>query len=326
MARPFSRRAYCPAVLFLLLVLATAGGAQQRLPAVTAVTPRLETYPSLSPSGKYLVYSSNVDGVLRLYRRDLTTGEVLGLTHGDFEDSAASWSPDGTTIVFQREDKSGNRDIWVIDADGSNARNLTSTPRVQEQHPRYAPDGSAILFDSNRPDSMRAGVPEAAQNYDIYTKSLRTGAVTRLTAWDGWDMYPSLNPAMTHMVWRRALPGRTPQERNFEIFMKDLRTGQETNLTNHEGYDSNPHWSPAGEWIVFVSNRAGSSDLYVIRPDGSGLQRLAAGAAGTLGYARPSFSQDGLRIVANRVVAGVTDMVMIDFDPAAARDSDDSTP
>ena len=115
------------------------------------------------------------------------------------------------------------------------------------------------------------------------------------------------------MVWRRTLPGRTPQERNFEIFVKDLRTGQETNLTEHDGYDSNPHWSPAGEWIVFVSNRAGSSDIYVMRPDGSDTQRIAAGAAGILGYTRPSFSPDGTRILANRVVAGVTDMVMIEF-------------
>ena len=60
------------------------------------------------------------------------------------------------------------------------------------------------------------------------------------------------------------------------------------------GYNGNPHWSPGGDWIVFISGRA------------------------CPGVQPPSFSWDGTTIVANRTVAGVTDMVRTEFDEAAA--------
>jgi TolB protein len=126
-------------------------------------------------------------------------------------------------------------------------------------------------------------------------------------------MYPSFSPDRTRVVWRRALPGTGANEQNFEIFVKELRSGREANLTNSPSHDGNPHWSPTGEWIVFVSGRTGSSDIFVMRPDGSEVRQLTAGASRTLGYSRPSFSFDGTRIVANRTIAGVTDMVVLEL-------------
>lgn len=298
----------------LLLAAATSAAAQTRESVITPITPRMEIYPGLSPGGRFVVYSSSVEGPLNLYRLDLTTREILRLTAGDLEDSAASWSPDGSRIVFQREDAPGNRDLWEITADGSHPRNLTSTHDVREQHPRYSPDGSSIIFDSNRAWVEADGSADGIQNYEIYILSLETGALTRVTDWGRWDMYPSFSPDMSQVVWRRALPGERPNEQNFEVFVRNLRTGEERNLSSHVAYDGNPHWSPTGEWIVFVSGREGSSDLFVMRPDGSDLRRVAAGAGRSLGYSRPSFSPDGMRIIANRTVAGVTDIVLIEFD------------
>jgi TolB protein len=302
-----------PRLVLLLSAMTIVAEAQEPMPRVTPVTQRSETYPSLSPDRRFLIYSSNADGGLSLYRLDLTTRAVLRLTSGDFEDSAASWSPDGRRIVFQREDPGGDRDLWEIDADGSRPRNLTNTPGLQEQHPRYAPDGSAIIFDSNRPDSGKGKLPAATENYEIYIMSLKGGALSRVTDWPRWDMYPSFSPDGGRVAWRRAMPGAQREEQNFEIFVKELRNGREMNLSNNPGHDGNPHWSPTGEWIVFVSSRTGSSDIFVVRPDGSGLRQLTTGAGRSLGYSRPSFSYDGTRIVANRTIAGVTDMVILEL-------------
>jgi TolB protein len=281
-------------------------------PELNALTPRSETYPVLSPDGRYVVYSSGEGFARNLYRLDVETRTVLQLTDNEFEDSAGAWSPDGSTIIFQREDEQGNRDIWQINADGDGARNLTMTPHIREQHPRFAPNGATIVFDSNHAETDEDGGADGIQNYEIYSLSLTTDSLTRLTDWDRWDMYPSFSPDMRHLVWRRALPTDQTDAQNFEIFVKDLQTGEETNLTQNEAYDSNPHWSPSGNWIVFASDRNGASDLYVIRSDGTDLRQLTT-ASRSIGYGRPSFTSDGTRIVANRFVRGVTDMIIIDF-------------
>lgn len=297
----------------LQLVVSVIVVAQQPLSAQSALSPRLETYPVLSPDGRFVVYASNVDGPLNLYRLDLTTREVVRLTNGDFEDSAPAWAPAGRTLVFQRETPDGDRDLWEIGADGANARNLTATPSVREQHPRYSPDGATVIFDSNRA-AVEAGSDRGPEeNYEIYAMSLADGALTRLTDWAGWDMYGSLSPDGSRLVWRRAIPGDSASAPNFELFIKDLGTGRETNLTSHPAYDGNPHWSPTGDWIVFISARDGAPDVYVVRPDGTGLRRITAGCGRLLSYARPSFSFDGTKILANRVIAGVTDIVVIEF-------------
>lgn len=304
--------------LFYAVGLLVAGGtgplfAQSTFPEMQALKPRLESYPALSPDGQYLVYTSGVGFALNLYRLDLESDEVVQLTDNEFEDSAAAWSPDGKSLVFQREDEQGNRDVWEIDAEGTAERNLTRTPDIREQHPRYGPGGTTIVFDSNRAETAPDGGADGIQNYEIYGMALDADSLWRMTTSDRWDMYPSLSPDANRLVWRRALPVDTPDEQNFEVFVKDLTTGEETNLTNHEALDTNPHWSPLGNWIVFASNRTGAFELFVIRPDGSGLRQVTNSGGAGLGYGRPSFTGDGMRIVANRFVRGVTDMVIIDF-------------
>ncbi len=295
--------------LCILPALAQTTAAQDA--RVSAVIQHNGTYPTVSPNGRYLMYSSDSSGALNLYRLDLGTAELLRLTASDCEDSAASWSPDGDKIVFQREDSSGQRDIWEIGADGSAPRNITNTPDISEQHPRYSPDGAAIIFDSNRAEPTGDGL-DGSRNYEIYIMSLADGTLSQITDWDRWDMYGSFSPDSNRIAWRRALPGANSGEQNFELFVKDLKSGEETNLSNHPAYDGNPHWSPSGDWIVFISTRDGGANIHVVRPDGTGLRRLTTGSGRALAFARPSFTPSGA-IVANRSVDGVTDIVVLEF-------------
>ncbi|NIM52763.1 MAG: translocation protein TolB, partial [Gemmatimonadales bacterium] len=60
-----------------------------------------------------------------------------------------AWSPDGTRIAFDRDSEDTNREIYVMDADGSNPVRLTSHP-ADETFPAWSPDGRWIAFESNR--------------------------------------------------------------------------------------------------------------------------------------------------------------------------------
>ena len=72
------------------------------------------------------------------------------LTHdaSNVTDTLPSISPDGHTIVYQSDAAGGTNQIWAINGDGSNPRQLTSTG-VNTQ-PTFSPDGTKIAFDGNR--------------------------------------------------------------------------------------------------------------------------------------------------------------------------------
>lgn len=63
-----------------------------------------------------------------------------------------AWSPDGTKIAFSSE-RSGNWDIWVMNADGSNPVQITKDP-ADDLRPTWSPDGTKIAFQSNRAGNL----------------------------------------------------------------------------------------------------------------------------------------------------------------------------
>jgi TolB protein len=62
------------------------------------------------------------------------------LTRHPASDKWPAWSPDGAHIAFTSE-RDGSDDVFVMRADGSDVRNLTRTPALEESHPTWMPDG-----------------------------------------------------------------------------------------------------------------------------------------------------------------------------------------
>ena len=133
------------------------GTAQTRL---TNTNPEADDWqPSVSPDGK-IAFASDRDNTLYeaydLYVLDPDTGEVSRLTFdGDPDENFFRhdslnpvWSPDGTRIAFDST-RSGNREVWVINADGSGLTNVSNHP-AQDYEPAWSPDGTQITFTSGR--------------------------------------------------------------------------------------------------------------------------------------------------------------------------------
>ncbi|XP_052184930.1 uncharacterized protein LOC127796686 [Diospyros lotus] len=172
--------------------------------------------------------------------------DVKILTREDTGNNAfPSCSPDGKYIVF-RSGRSGHKNLYIIDAvngefekSGGMIRQLTEGPWIDTM-PSWSPDGKLIAFSSNRhnPDNIEA--------FSIYVIHPESGGVRRIEV-EGWES------------------GELNRER-----------------INHVCF------SPDGEWLLLTANIGGVTsepvampnqfqpygDLYAVKLDGSGLQRL----------------------------------------------------
>ena len=119
-----------------------------------------DRYPSWSPNGKRIVFSSERDGHFigefeitssEIYLMDADGGNQQRLTENRKNDWSPSWSPDGKRIAFASDRKGDfeNLEIYVMDADGGNQQKLTNN-RFDDLRPSWSPDGKRIAFYSLR--------------------------------------------------------------------------------------------------------------------------------------------------------------------------------
>lgn len=169
----------------------------------------------------------------------------------------------------------GNKEIWVCDADGGNLRQVTRNGSINLK-PRWRPDGGAIAWTGY-----------AAGNPDLYVADLGAKAIKRVSARAGLNTGGAFAPgggalALTLSVGSDA-----------EIFTTDAGGRSPTRLTKSPGIDSSPSWSPDGRQVAFVSERSGSPQIYVMNADGSNPRRVTfQGAHNT----DPAWSPRGDRI------------------------------
>jgi dipeptidyl aminopeptidase/acylaminoacyl peptidase len=127
------------------------------------------TVMDVGEDGETLLVSSNRDGQMNIYRHDLPTGETTKLTEYDRAVWPAALSPDGDRFAYatNETDDFDNRDVYVADIDGSNARNLHIGEVGAEATPvDWAPDGEGLLVGDNTTDLSRIGVADTDGDVD----------------------------------------------------------------------------------------------------------------------------------------------------------------
>ena len=266
------------------------------------ITKIRDLYPSVSPDGKWIAFSSDRSGKLSLYKMDTSGHNIKQITKLDWNEVCPKWSPDGTQIVFAAEPEDGNSEIFIMNSDGFNVKRLTNI-RGDDSHPNFSPDGKKIIFNSAR-TSPDLNVDWGKQYLEIFEMNTDGSDVHQITHNQTISTYPSFSPDGKRILFREVTnePGYdwdlTLKKRNSEIFLCDADGSNQKNLTNNASFDGWPVWSPDGNYIIFSSNREGPAlvgSLFKVKPDGSGLTRITSG---NMGYAQPAFSPDGKSVYA----------------------------
>ncbi|MFA4875321.1 MAG: Ig-like domain-containing protein, partial [bacterium] len=179
------------------------------------------------------------------------------------------WSPDGSRIVYTSlvppaggAAANPGDNIWVMDADGNDQRTLTATVAadVENQRPDWSPDGTKIVFDSNRAlDGTDA--PNVNGTENIWVMNADGTGLTALTQnTDGaHSAAPQWSPDGGRICFQSYLPlaqGGAPS-RSYNIWVMDADGGNPAALTAVGIADAPsqfPRWSPDGSRVVFQSN------------------------------------------------------------------------
>jgi Tol biopolymer transport system component len=181
-------------------------------------------------------------------------GPVTNMVIGGFGKSR----PKANGRIVYQSIRNNMREIFIMDADGSNNTQLTDNT-VDDIMPSFSPDGTKIAFVSRRDENFG----------DIYVMNVDGGSVVRLTNTVGFADYdPVWSPDGKRIAFRSYRDG------NAEIYVMNADGTGQTRLTFNSGEDSGPAWSPDSSRIVFASEQGGNTDIYVMNADGSNQTRL----------------------------------------------------
>jgi TolB protein len=238
-------------------------------------------------------------------------------------------------IVFDSS-RDGNREIFTMNADGSNLVNLTNHP-AWDHMPCWSPDGSRIAFVSNRlgPQAIfvmyadgtgvkQVSAPSSGVSLPdwspdgtriVYsTNSLDPVPASYIVNADGSDLHPPI-PALHVFTtsddfirnsWHpngNLLCVNTRDDSvgvGTDIFTMQPDGSNVTNITNTAGFDSMPRWSPGGTRLVWNSDRAphdGNHEIYVSEFDGVNLVAPQRITDNPNADVQPSWSPDSQKVL-----------------------------
>jgi Tol biopolymer transport system component len=175
------------------------------------------------------------------------------------------WSPDGTRIVFDRV-YAGNKDVWVMGADGSNPQRLTTHIAVDEE-PTWSPDGTKIAF-----RSARTGVSE------VFVMNADGSSETRVTYCD------ALASQCTGPAWspiagddRIAFASNGSVRGVFTVKADGSAKVAVVSFDAVSGFITEPSWSPDATQLAFTRHVPGTlPDIYRVNVDGTSLVPLTS--------------------------------------------------
>ncbi|HKB41046.1 MAG TPA: DPP IV N-terminal domain-containing protein, partial [Gemmataceae bacterium] len=167
-------------------------------------------------------YSWDFDPYMDIFESDLDGGNMKNLTNTKGYDAEGSYSADGKHIVFC-SNRGGDLQLYVMDADGTNVRQLTKAPNCYNGGPFFSPDGTKVIFRSDRKEKDRL------QLYVINADGTGEKALTDNDKWVYWAPYWYKDGK--HIIYTAADHSDPTARPNYDLYWMDIESGKTTRLT-----------------------------------------------------------------------------------------------
>jgi Tol biopolymer transport system component len=266
------------------------------------------TSPAISPQGDKVAFISNRNEYFDVFIMNATDGSIIqklvnGQTTNNFEElhlltPGISWSPDGKRIAISS--KAGNQDaIFLIDVASGDQEQL-SFGLAGIFSVDWSPKGDAIAFVGN-----------TASQSDIFVYNLKTKKLVNLTddiysderpTWspDGKKLYFSSDRG--NVVTHDSTDIRFHDYNSYDIFSIDVATRDIERLTDwSRSNQGSPVVSPDGKKILFVSDRNGINNIYMLNLETKKWRPITNSLSGVY---QLSLSHDGSKMVFSSLING----------------------
>jgi Tol biopolymer transport system component len=203
-------------------------------------------------------YKWDFDPYMTIFEADPNGGNLKRLTHAKGYNAEGSYSHDGRHIVFC-SNRSGedNLELYVMDADGQNVRQLTHAPGCYNGGPFFSPDGARVIFRSDRKKK------DHLQLYVIDADGKNERALTDDLNWVNWGPYWYKDGK--HIIYAGADHGNPAERPNYDLYWLNIETGKKVRITHAPGADVLPVFSPDYGRLMWTSTRDGRqpAQLYI---------------------------------------------------------------
>jgi TolB protein len=270
----------------------------------------LSGYFTLTGSGAYTARGSASDGSLQGEVVDRSGGTVLSKSYsGSARENAHRFADDiietitgnkgfATSKIAFIATRTGHKEVYVADYDGSNARQMTHDG-VISVHPSISPDGRRIAY-----TGYQSGYP------DVYVIDLTSGARNKIVNFPGTNSGAAFSPDGGRIALTVSKDG------NPELYTVSAGGGGARRLTHTHGIESSPSWSPSGDEIVYSFDGGHGPQLYRISSGGGSGQPIRTG----YGYCtEPNWSPDGKKIAFNVRGGGGFQVAIVDLNGGGTR-------
>ena len=239
---------------------------------VTAEAPTPTSIPEPIPCT--IAFDTDRDGNQEIYSMASDGSELVNLSNNPGADMDPSWSPDGNQIAFvsnRVNDLDGGQFIYIMDADGTNVRQLSL--ENESQWPDWSPDGFWITYE-NKGDIFKI-------------KADGSGASINLTHSPEQDIQPAWSPDGKNIAW---LSGN---EGHWNIFLIN-QDGSDLRQLTADGRVTYVTWTIDGQIFTIWDNQEAHCFKCVMDADGSNVKE--AGGKGELQQYLPFWTQEGERV------------------------------
>ncbi|HEX7175808.1 MAG TPA: amidohydrolase family protein [Pyrinomonadaceae bacterium] len=214
----------------------------------------------VSPDGQWLAFDLLGD----IYRMPAAGGRAELVASGVSFEAQPRFSPDGKLVAFT-SDRDGVENIWVMDADGKNRRQVTKETTRQMSTPAWSPDGHYLFARKHLTDTRSAGAGE------VWMYHIQGGGkgvqITEKPNWTANIGEPEVDPTgrFVYFVASNAFDyNKNVYENIYWIDRYDLQKGRRSTFVRGSGGSVRPQISPDGKLLAFI-RRVGLKSVLHLR-------------------------------------------------------------